>query len=405
MQITLSLYASVAVALMFFYIGGIVKKYVSFLNTFCIPTPVVGGILFSVLNLIFHQTGILELTMDSVFQELCMVAFFTTIGYTASMRTIAKAGRGVLILSAITAVLICVQNLIGGYLGAAVGLNKLMGLTLGSISMVGGHGNAGSFGPQIEEMGITGATTVAMAAATFGLVFGNLTGGPVANFLIRRHKLKTPGGIGTSEKVVLEGEGTDVKLMVTEKTHISNTTLVIFQVFICMAAGALISGGVKSAFGITIPVFLCSMTTAVVVRNISDFTHLYPVHEQEANIVGSISLNIFLAMALMSVKLWELVGLALPMMAVLLVQTAVTMIFVCVITFPLMGKNYEAAVMCAAQMGYGLGATPNAMANIAAVEEKYGQAPEARMVIPFVGGLFTSLMNAALITVFINLFA
>lgn len=405
MSVTLDMYATVAVALLFFYVGAFIKKYVNVLNKFCIPTPVVGGICFSILNLILHQTGILDLSMDSVFQNLCMVAFFTSIGYTASLRVIAKAGKQVVILTVITGVLICMQNVIGGYLGQFFGLGKLLGLTLGSVSMVGGHGNAGSFGPQLEEMGVVGAATVGMAAATFGLVFGNLTGGPVADFLIRKNKLKTSGVGLSKDEVVLEGEGTNDKIQVTEKGFIAHTTLVIFQIFVCMALGVVINAAVKNVTGITIPVFLCSMLVAVVIRNVSEYTNIYPVYDQEANILGSVSLNIFLALALMSVKLWQLIDLAVPMIVILLVQTGVTMLFVSLVTFPLMGKNYEAAVMAAAQMGYGLGATPNAMANIAAVEEKYGAAPEARVVIPFVGGLFTSIINAALITVFINMFS
>lgn len=404
MKVTLDLYSTVALALIFFYIGFIIKKHVKFLRTICIPTPVIGGILFSIVNLVFYQTGILELGLDSVFQELCMVAFFTSIGYAASFKTILKAGKQVVVLSAITGVLICLQNLIGGYMAGAFGLSKLLGLTLGSIPLVGGHGNAGAFGPQIEGMGITGAATVAIAAATFGLVLGSVLGGPVAEFLIRKHNLK-PSNVKAEHCAVSgEGEGSNAKMSITESTFISNTMLAIFHIFISMAVGAYASAFIKSTTNVTIPVFLSSMLVAMVIRNISDYTHIYPVHEEEGNIIGSISLNIFLALAMMSVKLWQLVDLALPMTVILLLQVVVTATFIILVTFPLMGKNYEAAVMCAAQIGYGFGATPNAMANIAAVEEKYGLAPQSRLVIPFVGGLFTSLMNAALITVFINFF-
>lgn len=404
MEITLNLYATVALALIFYYIGSIIKKYVKFLRTFCIPTPVVGGILFSVINLILHQTGTLALSMDGTFQELCMVAFFTSIGYSAALKTILKAGKQVVILSAITAVLICMQNMIGGFAAQAFGLTKLLGLTLGSIALVGGHGNAGAFGPQIQDMGIEGAATVALAAATFGLVFGSMLGGPVADFLIRRHHLEATGKSHAALVVEGEGEGSDDALNIKESTFISNTMLSVFHIFISMSVGAWANVFVKSATGVTIPVFLCSMIVACVIRNISDYTHIYRSCEREGNIVGSIALNIFLALAMMSVKLWQLIDLALPMAVILLLQVVTTVVFIVLVTFPLMGKDYEAATMCAAQVGYGFGATPNAMANIAAVEEKYGAAPQSRLVIPFVGGLFTSLMNAALISTFINLF-
>lgn len=405
MELDLHIYATVALALIFYYIGSKIKARVKFLRTFCIPTPVVGGMIFSILNLILHQTGILSLSMDGIFQELCMVVFFTSIGYSAALKTILKAGKQVVILSGITAVLICLQNLIGGYVINIFGVPKLIGLTLGSVALVGGHGNAGAFGPEIQNMGFEGAASVALAGATFGLVFGSILGGPVADFLIRQHHLEPATGKKEALAVTEEGEGSNDLMNITESKFISNTMLAMFHIFISMAVGYWANGFIKDMTGITIPVFLCSMIVACVIRNISDYTGVFPVCEYEGNIVGTLGLNIFLALAMMSVKLWQLIDLAVPMAATLLVEVVVTVAFIVLVTFKLMGKDYEAAVMCAAQVGYGFGATPNAMANIAAVEEKYTLAPQARLVIPFVGGLFTSLMNAALITAFIGFFS
>ena len=390
MKVTLDLYATVALALFFFYIGSIIKNHLKFLRKFCIPTPVVGGILFAVINLIFHQYNILHLKLDAVFQNLCMVAFFTSIGYSASMKTVRKAGKPIILLTVSTAILITMQNIIGGYT---------------AIPLVGGHGNAGAFGPQIQSMGINSATTVAIAGATFGLVFGSLLGGPAADFLIRKFKLSGTNVVEKTLEVENEGEGSTDELKISEKEFISHVMLMAFHIFISMAFGVVLNVLIKRSTGITIPVFLCSMLVAVVIRNISDYTHLYPTYEREGNIAGSISLNIFLALAMMSVELWQLIDLAVPMAIILLVQVITTTAYVVLVTFPLMGKDYEAAVMCAAQIGYGFGATPNAMMNIATVEEKYSPAPQSRLVVPFVGGLFTSLINAALITTFINLFA
>lgn len=405
MKVTLDLYATVALALFFFYIGSIIKNHLKFLRKFCIPTHVVGGILFAVINLIFHQYNILHLKLDAVFQNLCMVAFFTSIGYSASMKTVRKAGKPIILLTVSTAILITMQNIIGGYTAVALGLPKLLGLCLGSIPLVGGHGNAGAFGPQIQSMGINSATTVAIAGATFGLVFGSLLGGPAADFLIRKFKLSGTNVVEKTLEVENEGEGSTDELKISEKEFISHVMLMAFHIFISMAFGVVLNVLIKRSTGITIPVFLCSMLVAVVIRNISDYTHLYPTYEREGNIAGSISLNIFLALAMMSVELWQLIDLAVPMAIILLVQVITTTAYVVLVTFPLMGKDYEAAVMCAAQIGYGFGATPNAMMNIATVEEKYSPAPQSRLVVPFVGGLFTSLINAALITTFINLFA
>ena len=405
MHLSLSLYSTVALSLVFFYLGAIIKKHVRFMRTFCIPTPVIGGLLFAIVNLVLYMNGLLEITMDGTFQELCMVAFFTSVGYSAGFKTILKAGKPVVILSATTGVLICIQNLVGGYLAGFLGLPPVLGVAMGSIPLVGGHGNAGAFGPVIESMGVPGAFTVALSSATFGLVFGSLLGGPVADFLIRRYRLQSQHKKGEELEVELEGEGSKDMMHITENNFISHTLVAVFHIFISMAIGQFVAVWVKETTGVTIPHFLCSMCVAVVIRNISEYMHTYPVYEREGNIVGSISLNIFLALAMMSVKLWELIDLALPMTVILFTNTAVSVAFIILVTFPLMGKSYEVAAMCAGQVGYGLGATPNAMANIAAVEEKYGLAPQARLVIPFVGGLFTSLMNAALITFFINFFA
>lgn len=412
MDISLNLYATVAVALFTFYVGAWVKKKVPFFTKYCIPTPVVGGILFALCNLAFHESGLLQLKLDSVFQNLCMVAFFTSIGYTASFKVIISAGKPIFVLTAITAVLISLQNLAGGYLASLFGLTKLMGLTLGSIPLVGGHGNAGAFGPQIEAMGNPGAATAALAAATFGLVLGSLMGGPTADWLIRHSRLRTPYAKQdvqyNSEKddmIIDEDEtGSTDKIVSNEKMLVSNGLLAVFHLFISMACGTVISQWIKSATGLVIPVFLSSMCIAVVLRNLSDYSGLFVTHEREGNMIGSMALNIFLALAMMSLQLWQLVDLALPMTIILLLQTAMTVLYVSFITFPLMGKDYEASAICAAQVGYGLGATPNAMANIAAVADKYGPAPKALFVIPIVGGLFTSLCNAALITFFINFF-
>lgn len=412
MKVSLNLFATVAIALFTFYVGAWVKKKVPFFTKYCIPTPVVGGILFALLNLGFHETGLLQLKMDGIFQNLCMVAFFTSIGYSASFKVIASAGKPIFVLTAITAVLISLQNLAGGYLASLFGLSKLMGLTLGSIPLVGGHGNAGAFGPQIEAMGNPGAATSALAAATFGLVLGSLMGGPTADWLIRHFKVETPFSRKelsyTSEKddlIIDEDEtGNNDQLKGSEKEFVSNSLLAVFHLFISMACGVWISQTVKAATDLVIPIFLCSMCVAVVIRNLSEFTGKFQVHERECNMIGSMALNIFLALAMMSLQLWQLADLAIPMTIILLLQTAMTVLFVAFVTFSLMGKDYEAAAICAAQVGYGLGATPNAMANIAAVSEKYGPAPKAFFVIPIVGGLFTSLCNAALITFFINFF-
>lgn len=399
MNITLDMYTTVAIGIIVFFIGSIIKKHVSLFRKFCIPSPVIGGTLFAVVTLGLHQTGIADIVLDEVFQNLCMVLFFTSVGYTASIRTIKKAGMPVVILTLITVLLMVIQNFVGGIMAEAFGQPKLLGLCLGSMPLVGGHGNAGAFGPLLEEdMGIMGASAVAVAAATFGLIGGSLLGGPTADFLIRRYKLQP-----VVEKNMNKSENEDKVLNIHANTLISNSMVALLHIFISMALGSLINQVVKS-IGLTLHVGVCSMFVSAILRNISDTTKTFKVYEEEGTIIGTLGLNIFLSLAIMSLNLWELVSLAVPMIVILLVQTVIMLLYAVFVTFPLMGKDFEAATMCSAIVGYGLGATPNAMANIDAVQEKYGPAPKSLFVIPIVGGLLTGIINPFVISLFINLF-
>lgn len=369
MNIDLDMYQMTAVAVVVYYVGLRLKRRFNIFDQYCIPAPVIGGVLFSLLNLVMTTGGFWHLTLDTSLQGFFMTMFFTSIGYTASLRMLKEGGLSVLKLVAVCAVLIVLQNLVGIGLASVFNLGPLIGMATGSIPMVGGHGTAGSFGPLLEQMGAQGAATVAIAAATFGLVMGSVIGGPIARYLI-------------DKEYFLFGIG---------------------QLLVAMGIGSWITGLITS-FGVTFPSYIGAMLAAAVIRNLSDLTGRYEVFSKEIDVMGSVSLSIFLSMALMGLKLWQLSELALPLVVMLLAQTAMMALFARFVIFNLMGRDYEAAVITAAGCGFGMGATPNAMANMNAIVARYGPAPKAYFIVPLVGSLFIDFINAFIITLFLNMF-
>ncbi len=360
MNIDLDMYQMTAVAVVVYYIGLRLKRRFNIFDQYCIPAPVIGGVLFSLLNLVMTTGGFWQLTMDTSLQGFFMTMFFTSIGYTASLRMLKEGGLSVLKLVAICAVLIILQNLVGIGLASVFKLGPLIGMATGSIPMVGGHGTAGSFGPLLEQMGAQGAATVAIAAATFGLVMGSVIGGPIARYLIDKDNLFCFECV--QEPVHKTPE-------VGKEAYAGDHVYFVFcigQLQLAMGIGSWIRGLITS-FGITFPSYIGAMLAAAVIRNLSDLTGRYEVFSKEIDVMGSVSLSIFLSMALMGLKLWQLSELALPLIVMLLAQTAMMALFARFVIFNLMGRDYEAAVITAAGCGFGMGATPNAMANMNAI--------------------------------------
>lgn len=385
---------TLALAVVVLIIGEFLRKRIKFLEHFCIPAPVIGGILFSVVALWGYSTEAFKFEFNDTLKSLFLIAFFTTIGFTASLRLLKKGGIQVMIFLFISMVLVVAQNALGIGMAQMFGLHPYIGLATGSTPLVGGPGTAGAFGPLFEQNGVEGAATVAMAAATFGLIFGSLTGGPIAKRLIEKHKLNK------------KGVDKEVTLTLEEKVRNLNGDSLLKSaiiIVIAMGLGSLISKYFVS-LGWTFPPYIGGMLAAAIIRNLYDAFNKELIIE-EVEVIGNICLSFFLSMALMSLKLWELANLALPMFAILLAQVVLMAIFTYFIVYRVMGRDYEAAVMASGTCGFGLGSTANAMANMDTLTNKYGRkAPRAYFAVPLVGSLFIDFFNAFAITYCINLF-
>lgn len=394
MSITLDMYQTIAVAVVVLILGAFLKRKISFLEKFCIPAPVIGGLIFAIFTLICYSTGILEIDFDDTLKEVCMVFFFTSVGFQANLKVLKSGGKPLLIFLVLVIVLIITQNFTAIGLANLLGLDSLTGMTTGSIPMVGGHGTAGAFGPVLEDFGISGATTVCTAAATFGLVAGSLMGGPIGNRLIKKHNLLETIKNDDDTLLVEEEE--------KHERHFSMYAPAVFQLIIAVGIGTIFSK-LLSLTGMTFPIYIGAMIAAAIMRNIGEYTGKITIHMGEINDLGGICLSLFLGIAMITLKLWQLADLALPLVILLAGQVALMFIFSYIVVFNVMGRNYDAAVLVAGTCGFGMGATPNAMANMQAICEKYGPSVKAYLIIPIVGSLFADFLNSLTITFFINL--
>ena len=395
LELTFKMAETLAISILVLLLGREIKKRVNFLERFFIPAPVVGGVIFSILLLIGHNTGAFSFSFDNVLKDFLMTIFFTTIGFTASGKLLKKGGVGVVVFLITATVLVIIQDIVGVSMAKMFGEHPLLGLAVGSVPLTGGHGTSGAFGPVLEEFGVTGGLSVSIAAATYGLIAGCLIGGPVAKKLRDKYNLKPS---------LEDREGTVEVLEENDEKPVSEETLfsAVVVIALSMGIGYCIAPFLKK-YGIVIPAYIGPMFIAAIIRNIADMQKKnLPMNE--IAITGNIALSLFLAMALMTLKLWELADLAIPIISILLVQTAIMALFAYFITFRFNGKDYDAAVMATGHCGFGLGATPNAMANMEVFTKENGPAPRAFFVLPVVGALFIDFTNATVITFFINMF-
>lgn len=388
------MYQTIAVAVVVLILGAFLKRKISFLEKFCIPAPVIGGLIFAIFTLICYSTGILEIDFDDTLKEVCMVFFFTSVGFQANLKVLKSGGKPLLIFLVLVIVLIITQNFTAIGLANLLGLDSLTGMTTGSIPMVGGHGTAGAFGPVLEDFGISGATTVCTAAATFGLIAGSLMGGPIGNRLIKKHNLLDTIKNDDDTLLVEEEE--------KHERHFSMYAPAVFQLIIAVGIGTIFSK-LLSLTGMTFPIYIGAMIAAAIMRNIGEYTGKITIHMGEINDLGGICLSLFLGIAMITLKLWQLADLALPLVILLAGQVALMFLFSYIVVFNVMGRNYDAAVLVAGTCGFGMGATPNAMANMQAICEKYEPSVKAYLIIPIVGSLFADFLNSLTITFFINL--
>lgn len=394
MKIQLDMYQTLAVAVLVLLLGNYLKKKIYFLQKFCIPAPVIGGLIFAIMTCICYVTGIAEFSFDDTLREVCMVFFFTSVGFQANLKVLKSGGKSLIVFLGLVIALIIIQNLTAVGLAKLLNLNPLIGMCTGSIPMVGGHGTAGAFGPVLEDLNIKGATTICTAAATFGLIFGSLIGGPLGKRLIEKHSLL--------DTVANED---DSLLVEDEKKHERHTNMyadAVFQLILAIGVGTIFTM-LLTKTGLTFPIYIGAMLAAALMRNICEYTGIATIHMGEINDLGGISLSLFLGMAMITLRLWELASLALPLVILLAAQVLLIIIFTYVIEFNIMGRDYDAAILVSGTCGFGTGATPNAMANMQAVCDQYVPSIKAYLLIPLVGSLFADFLNSLVITFFINL--
>lgn len=387
----------IAVLLLMF--GNFIKSKTRFLTKYCIPGPVVGGLIFAVLALILKQTGIITFSFDTTLQKFFMNLFFTASGFGASMALLKRGGKMIVIFLALAAALAFLQNTVAMLLSGVLNVKPMIALMTGSVPLTGGHGNAAAFAPIAEEMGYQGAVTVAVAAATFGLVAGSIIGGPVANRLIVKRGLfdkklqKDNQGDNTVNQEKAQGHRFDSKRL----------SKGFYLIFIGLGLGSIFYIAAKILLpGVTLPIHVMGMLGGVIIRIIMDSKKI-EVPEEEIDTIGDVCLGVFVSMAVYTMRLWELADLALPLIILLLVQLILIFFFVRFITFNVMGKDYDAAVITAGHIGFGLGAVPVSMANMKTLSDKFAYSKIAFFVVPIIGGLFSNFTNAAIITFFMNL--
>ena len=396
MVLNLTTIQTMALAVIVLYLGKTINNTFKFLKENCIPDAVTGGTLFSILTLIGHETGILSFVFEDTLRDVFMIAFFTTVGFSASIKLLKKAGLPVLMFLIAAVALAVLQNVFGVAMAKFLHINLLIGLATGSLATTGGPGTAGAFGPIIEAVGAgqaEGATMVAMATATYALIAGSIIAGPICKRLINKHNLLDK----KNENDLFESTGGKVEMLSAKRILPSG-----FQVVIAMGVGSLISNFLSS-LGMVLPPYIGAMFAASIMRNLSDYSGKFEIDLDIISVIGSFTLAMFLSMTLMSFRLWELKELALPLILMLLGQTVLMGVFAYFVTFNLTGRDYDAAVMTGGHCGCGFGTTPKALANMEALTDKYLPSPKAFFVIPIVGGLFIDFFNAAIITFFINL--
>ena len=401
-------------------VGMTLTRKVAFLQKFCVPSPVSGGIIFSLITLTLYSWFDIEVSFDATLKDVFMLAFFTSVGFQSNLKVIKKGGKLLFIMLALLVVIITMQNLMPMGITRLMGVDPLIGMASGSISMTGGHGTAGGFAKVLEEMGLQGAATIGMAAATFGLIAGSMIGGPLAEKIIRT-KL-------THEQIQIQDEDIDpamagiesdeasptgrAKRISTNEQEFQQYAKAVYVIILVMGGGTILSWLLEKT-GITFPTYFGALILAAIIRNILGASS-YKVNGKRVRAdkkldmeriisVGNISLSMFLGMAMISLKLWDLQSLALPLIVILVSQVLMMALFVYIVAFPLLGRNYDAAVLCAGICGFGLGATPNAMANMSAVCYKYHYTVKPFLIIPIIGAMFADLINTGIISIFLNI--
>ncbi|MBR4167099.1 MAG: sodium/glutamate symporter [Bacteroidales bacterium] len=405
--VTLDMFQTAGVGVAALLLGIFFTRTIPFLKRFCIPAPVSGGLLVSLLTLASYGILGVEFSFDGTIKDICMMLFFTSVGFQSNMKALKQGGRPLVVMVLLVAVLIIMQNLISLGTAKALGIDSLVGMAAGSIPMCGGHGTSGGFSPVLEQMGLAGAQSITMACATFGLVAGSMIGGPLAELLIRKRHLAEESH---SRDIVagLEGseaspESKEIKPQSGERSF-RDYSKAVYLLVLAMAAGMCLSK-LLALTGITFPTYFGSLIAACLIRNVTE-----PLSKgrdllcmDKIVALGDICLSLFLGIAMSTLKLWELASLVLPLCVILLAQVVFIALYAYFVAFRSLGKDYDAAVLVSGLCGFGLGATPNAMANMSAVCLKYRYAVNPFIIVPVIGAMFVDIINTTVITVFLNL--
>ena len=400
--------------------GMILTRKVAFLQRFCIPSPVSGGIIFSLITLMLYGWCNIEVSFDGTLKDVFMLAFFTSVGFQSDLKVLKQGGKLLIIMLCLLVVMIALQNLMPMGVTRLMGVDPLIGMAAGSISMTGGHGTVGGFTSVLEGMGLHGAGTIGMAAATFGLIAGSMLGGPLAERIIRTkltHEQMQPQDeeIDPAMAGIESDEASPTgrtKRVSTNEQEFQQYAKATYCILLVMGGGTVLSW-LLAKTGVTFPTYFGALILAAIVRNIIGFVSYKDdgkwkkaekLLDMERIIsVGNICLSMFLGMAMISLKLWELQSLALPLIVILVSQVLLMALFAYFVAFPLLGRNYDAAVLCAGICGFGLGATPNAMANMSAVCYKYRYTVKPFLIVPIIGAMFADIINTGMITLFLNI--
>ena len=419
-SIELDMIQSAGIGALALIAGMVLTRKVGFLQRFCVPSPVSGGIIFSLLTLALYGWFDVEVSFDGTLKEVFMLAFFTSVGFQSDLKVIKQGGKLLVIMLALLVAIITLQNLMPMGITRLMGVDPLIGMAAGSISMTGGHGTAGGFASVLEGMGLSGAGTIGMAAATFGLISGSMIGGPLAERIIRKklthEQMQTPDEEVDPAMAGIESDEASptgrTKRISTNEQEFQQYAKASYCILLVMGAGTLLSW-LLAKTGITFPTYFGALILAAIVRNTIGFfkykddgkwVKADKLLDMERIVsVGNICLSLFLGMAMISLKLWELQSLALPFIVILVSQVAMMDLFAYFVAFPLLGRNYDAAVLCAGICGFGLGATPNAMANMSAVCYKYRYTVKPFLIVPIIGAMFADLINTGIVTLFLNI--
>lgn len=393
-------FMTVTIGIIVLFVGKRLNDTVKFLREFGIPEAVSGGLLFSLIWLLFYLLSGISVEFDMQARDILLIYFFTTIGINASFSDLLRGGKPLALLLVLTLGYMFLQNFAGIGIASLFELPKQVGLLGGSISLIGGHGTAIAWAPRLaEDYGIANAMEIGVASATFGLVLASTIGGPIAKFLIQRHRLQPK-----------QSEPLDVGLPSPEgKPQITYLDFLdaVLAIHISIILGLFLNELLENA-GLKLPLFVSCLFAGIVITNLmpKSFPRVsgrrWPVKEPAMALIADISLGTFMAMSLMSMQLWELMDLAGPMFAILFVQVTIVILFVLFIVFPAMGKNYQAAVISAGFAGYSMGATPTAIANMSAITKRYGASHMAFIIVPLVGAFFIDLSNAFIIQMLLN---